>query len=92
MKSSTFIIWKKNIKRGNSNYNLIKWYYAQYLGKTITQSFIFCRQLSDAIPKNSTTGLGMFSTVGKGEKEAVEFFNKHVEEVKNKHMYELKYK
>ena len=37
--------------------------------------------MSDTPPKNSTTGLGMFSTVGKGEKEAVEFFNQHVEEV-----------
>ncbi len=46
------------------------------------QPSLFSRQMSDTPPKNSPTGLGMFSSVGKGEKEAVEFFNHHVDEVK----------
>jgi len=56
-------------------------WFLRFIGKYSSVSLV--GQMSDAIPKNSNTGLGMFSTVGKGENEAVEFFNKHVEEVKS---------
>eukprot|EP00088_Acartia_fossae_P038003 TRINITY_DN39275_c0_g1_i1.p1 TRINITY_DN39275_c0_g1~~TRINITY_DN39275_c0_g1_i1.p1 ORF type:complete len:159 (+),score=6.37 TRINITY_DN39275_c0_g1_i1:183-659(+) len=37
--------------------------------------------LTDIVATSSSSGLGMFSAVDRGEQEAVKFFNEHIEEV-----------